>query len=343
MPRRGKAFQTMTESPRVLPALIESGEMHNGGWGEVSDFLALARAVCGTPHAGLFLTGVGWIGPERIDPADLQQVAALAQATSGESGFFETTLGTRYCAGVVLGRRLGALCVLDDPPRAPLTAQQQDLLRALGNQVARDIEQRRGLTRLEPLGQLGRGIAHDMNNVLQTIVGALNTVEKLIETDNLERAPRFLAAAMRSAHRGGELTRHLQRLARREPGGAKTIELNSLVRSQEDLIRHICGERITVQIHLTDTATEVRCDPVEIEDVLLTHVIHSSEAIPDGGTLIITSREPRTTAGRDGVFACICIHDTGTAVATGISRALSGGGWTEVEGSTVNVHLPAAP
>jgi C4-dicarboxylate-specific signal transduction histidine kinase len=146
-------------------------------------------------------------------------------------------------------------------------------------------------SKFRPLGHLAGGIAHDLNNVLQTIVGSLTTIEKLIEMDQLEKAPRFIAAAMRSAHRGGELTRHLQRLARRKSDGATTVELNSLIRSLEVLLRRICGEQITLQLELAQGTLEVNCDPDELECVLLTLVINAAQA--GTGMITIGTRDAR--------------------------------------------------
>src|SRR3569833_1113809 len=99
---------------------------------------------------------------------------------------------------------------------------ETELRRALNDLAARSVKN-------QALGHLAGGIAHDLNNVLQTIVGALTTIEKLIGMDHLERAPRFIAAALRSAQRGGELTRTLQRLARSKADGSTAVELNPLV------------------------------------------------------------------------------------------------------------------
>src|SRR4051812_29539111 len=99
---------------------------------------------------------------------------------------------------------------------------ETELRRTLDDLAARSVKSR-------VLGHLAGGIAHDLNNALQTIVGSLTTIEKLIEMDHLERAPRFIAAALRSAQRGGELTRVLQRLARPSANGSTSVELNSLV------------------------------------------------------------------------------------------------------------------
>ena len=168
-----------------------------------------------------------------------------------------------------------------------------------------DRESERQILRWRVLGRLARGIAHDMNNALQTIVGSLSTIEKLIETNSLDRTPRFIASAMRSAQRSGELNRTLQRLARREPGGSTAVEVNSLIRSLEDLFRRICGERITLRIELTETAPVVTCDPGELEDVLLTLVLDAADAISDTGGITVTSHVPDDGSVR------VCVQDDG--------------------------------
>jgi C4-dicarboxylate-specific signal transduction histidine kinase len=201
-----------------------------------------------------------------------------------------------YCAGVVLltpgGEDLGRLSVLNDQSGPALTEEQRQLLRALGERVVEHIESSRTL-RWRALGHLAGGIAHDMNNALQTIVGALSTVEKLIETDNLERTARFIDAGRRSAQRGGELARSLQRLAGRKPHGAQSVELNSLLVSMEDLLRRVCGERATLQLQLSEAAAAVTCDPGELESVLLSLAIDAVQTIVDTGELTISTDETR--------------------------------------------------
>jgi C4-dicarboxylate-specific signal transduction histidine kinase len=190
---------------------------------------------------------------------------------------------------------------------------ETELRRALDDLAARSVNSR-------ALGHLAGGISHDLNNVLQTIVGSLTTIEKLIEMDHLERAPRFIGAALRAAQRGGELTRILQRLARRPADGSTSVELNSLVLSLQDLFRRICGERITLQLNLDDRAGAVSCDPGELEAVLLTLVINATEAFDGSGAITIATREAqidlisprsfdwefaREFAGRCGGRACL--------------------------------------
>jgi len=271
------------------------------------DFVALARAICAAPVGLLRLAGGEWVGAEAVDRADLEHILSFGSArtlerasTEAQSVFFEASWDQRYCGGVVLRNGLGLLCVLDDRARAPLTDTQRDLLLALGNQLTKLSDMQRALRRLRPLGHLTRGLAHDMNNALQTIVGALNTVDKLIETDNLERTPRFMAAALRSAHRAGELTHSLQRLARREAGRATSVDVNSLISSLEDLFRRIGGERIALQIHLPDRPLVADCDPGELEETLLALVIEAAEAISDTGAIRITLRKDERS-----VYVCV--------------------------------------
>jgi C4-dicarboxylate-specific signal transduction histidine kinase len=261
-----------------------------------SDFAALARAVCSTPIGLLALVGedVAWCAGS----GDTERLVVLSQSASAETkdGFFESRAQSMYCAGVVLltaqAEDLGRLCVLNDQSGPALTEEQRELLRTLGKRVVEHIESCRTL-RWRALGHLAGGIAHDMNNALQTIVGALSTVEKLIETDDLERIARFIAAGRRSAQRGGELTRSLQRLARRKPDGVQPVELNSLLVSMEDLFRRVCGERATLQLQLSERAATVTCDPGELESVLLGFAIDAVQTIVDTGELTISTDEAR--------------------------------------------------
>jgi C4-dicarboxylate-specific signal transduction histidine kinase len=184
--------------------------------------------------------------------------------------------------------------------------------------------------KLRVLGHLAGGIAHDLNNVLQTIVGSLATLEKLIEMDHLEKAPRFLAAAVRSAHRGGELTRHLQRLARRGPDGATSVELNSLLRSLEDLLRRICGEQITLQLGLADETFEVTCEPGELECVLLTLVINAVEAAAATGVITIATRGAQVEITAPESFDCEFAKRF-------VNRY---GGEVRMQGTTVTIRFP---
>src|SRR3569833_546588 len=164
------------------------------------------------------------------------------------------------------------------------------------------------------LGHLAGGIAHDLNNALQTIVGSLTTNEKLIEMDHLEKAPRFIAAAMRAAQRGAEVTRYLLRLAPRRSDGPTTVELNSLLRSLEDLFRRICGEQIALQLELADGTLEINSDPGELECVLLTLVINAAQG--NKSTIAIATHDAQVavTAQRsfDWEFARVFANQTKT-------------------------------
>ncbi len=201
---------------------------------------------------------------------------------------------------------------------------ETELRRALRDLAARGVKYR-------PLGHLAGHIAHDLNNALQTIVGALTTIEKLIELDHLERAPRFIAAALRSAQRGGELTRILQRLAPRAAAGSSSVELNPLVLSLEDLLRRICGERFTLQLNLNKGAGAVQCDPAELEAVVLTLAINATDATDGNGAITIATHEARLDLMGPHSFDWELAKDF----------AARSGGRAYLEGTTVSLCFPA--
>jgi signal transduction histidine kinase len=203
-------------------------------------------------------------------------------------------------------------------------SSETELRRALNDLAARSVKS-------QALGHLAGGIAHDLNNVLQTIVGALTTIEKLIEMDHLERAPRFIAAALRSARRGGELTGILQRLARRKADGSTSVELNLLVRSLEDLFRRICGERIMLQLNLDERAGAVNCDPGELEAVLLTLVINATDATAETGAITIATHEAQIDLTSPHSFDWE------------FAREFAGrcGGRAYLEGTTISLSFPS--
>lgn len=193
--------------------------------------------------------------------------------------------------------------------------------------------QRELLLRWRALAALAGGIAHDMNNALQTIVGAVSTVEKLIELDHLDRAPRFLEAAMRSSQRGGELTRALQRLARYKPEGAKSVEINSLLVSMEELFRRLCGAGITLHIRPADAPATVVCDPGELESLLLNLVIDAVEEAAVTGAI--------TLATQVGESVCISISELSREPVFLQDFATRHGGRVAVEGRMMCIYLPS--
>ena len=133
---------------------------------------------------------------------------------------------------------------------------------------------------------------------------------------------------MRSARRGAELTRDLQRLAGRKSAVATPVELNSLIRSLEELLRRICGEQIHLQLELASGTLEITCDPGELECVLLTLVINAAQA--DTGTITIATHDAQVDVTAQQSFDW--------EFAKGFASRY--GGEVRMEGTTVSIQFP---
>ncbi|HCJ31152.1 MAG TPA: hybrid sensor histidine kinase/response regulator, partial [Pseudomonas sp.] len=142
--------------------------------------------------------------------------------------------------------------------------------------------------------------------------------------------PRHVDAAIASAQRAAGLTHRLLAYSRRQPLAPKTIDLNQLVDSLDDLLRRSLGERIRIRKVLADDLWLTQCDPHQIESSLLNLAINARDAMADGGTLTIETRnlnvEPSTSTtdsdAKGGDYVCLTVTDTGCGMSPDVvSRA----------------------
>lgn len=195
--------------------------------------------------------------------------------------------------------------------------------------VGRDVTQQR-LTedalrqahKMEAVGQLTGGIAHDFNNLLQGITGSLDLVQKRISQGRMTELDRFITGAMTAANRAAALTHRLLAFSRRQPLDPRTVKVNPLVASMEDLLRRTLGERIELQIELAGDLWLTRCDTNQLESALLNLAINARDAMPEGGKLTIETCNARLDEFyvaverevRAGQYVCISVTDTGTGM-----------------------------
>ena len=231
--------------------------------------------------------------------------------------------------------------------------------------------------RLETIGHLAGGIAHDVNNLLTAI---LLNADLLAERITDERLRSLAETARMSAERAGDLTRGLLAYARSQPTGPpRPVNVNVVVAQVGLLLSRMLGELIAVRIVTGDGVGMVRVDVSELESAILNLAINARDAMPRGGNLTITTGRSSGEADRDaprgdqaaGDFVVISIADDGVGMAEGIAtRAVdpffgtkgdggNGLGLTVVEdfargsgghiridstvgtGTTVHIYLPA--
>ncbi|MGH9346044.1 MAG: response regulator [Vicinamibacterales bacterium] len=149
--------------------------------------------------------------------------------------------------------------------------------------TARDAQMRQS-QRLEAVGQLAGGVAHDFNNILTAIIGFGEELrEHVASREGREHLHEVLAAADRAK----ELTRQLLAFSRRQMLQLTTLQLNAVVAELTALLQRVIGEDISLVTRLGSDLWHVRADRTQIEQVLMNLAVNARDAMPDGGLLAI--------------------------------------------------------
>jgi CheY-like chemotaxis protein len=139
---------------------------------------------------------------------------------------------------------------------------------------------------MESIGQLTAGLAHDFNNLLQVVQGNLEMMRHKLGD---ERLLRYLDNAASAAERGAKLTRQLLAFARKTRLETRPTDLNDLVNEFGDMLESTAGSRIDLQFNLRRRLPTTMVDPVHLEMALLNVLINARDAMPDGGTVVIST------------------------------------------------------
>jgi CheY-like chemotaxis protein/two-component sensor histidine kinase len=170
---------------------------------------------------------------------------------------------------------------------------------------------------MEAIGRLAAGVAHDFNNILQSISSSLEMVQDELPAGTL--AHDLTAIGLRSANRGSYLTHHLLSYARKQMLRPEVIELPALLSDLQKLLQRTLGPNIDVTMRIDPAARTLRVDPGQIQTALLNLAINASHAMPGGGMLLIESR----ALVKDGApWVTLSVTDTGTGMdAATLARA----------------------
>lgn len=170
--------------------------------------------------------------------------------------------------------------------------------------------------KMEALGQLTGGLAHDFNNILTVIIGNLEALRP--EVDSQDVATEYLQPALSAARRGSELIRGLMTFARRQSLQAQPVEMYSAVDAICRLVRRSLPERIRLTHSPVGQAIWATLDAGELENALVNLIMNARDAIEKSGTihlsvdrLCLDAQQAQQEHVKPGEYACIQIQDTG--------------------------------
>jgi len=173
--------------------------------------------------------------------------------------------------------------------------------------------------KMEAVGQLTGGLAHDFNNMLTGIVGSLELLQARLAQGRIEQLGRYVGMAQQGAQRAAALTQRLLAFSRRQTLDSKATDLTKLVAGMTELIRSTVGPGIAIETVLQKELWSTLCDPHQLENALLNLCINARDAMPEGGRLTIGTENTHLTPAQaatlpeaePGEYAVLCVADTG--------------------------------
>jgi PAS domain S-box-containing protein len=173
--------------------------------------------------------------------------------------------------------------------------------------------------KMEAVGQLTGGVAHDFNNLLTVIV---NSLDLLTRNARNPRDMRLIESAQRSAERGAKLTQQLLAFSRRQPLQPALHNPNTLIGGFETILHRACGEGVKLRLALTPQVRSISVDAPQFEAALLNLIVNARDAMPDGGSLTITTgnvtigeNEQASAEPKPGPYVSVTVEDTGSGMA----------------------------
>ncbi len=240
-------------------------------------------------------------------------------------------------------------------------------------------QQLRQSQKMQSVGQLAAGVAHDFNNILTVIQGhseLMRGTEKFTEM-GLQSIEQITLASERAA----KLTQQLLTFGRKQFMQVDLVDLNEVIRRVAQMLRRVLGENIALRVNSSPRLPNIEADPTMMEQIIMNMSVNARDAMPGGGSLIIGTHPvlvsrayvDRNPEAREGTFVCLTVTDNGTGIdsdklpllfepffttkevgkGTGLGLATVYGivkqhqGWIEVEsavskGTTFRVYLPSS-
>jgi PAS domain S-box-containing protein len=201
--------------------------------------------------------------------------------------------------------------------------------------------------KMEALGQLSGGVAHDFNNVLHVINNAVAILQGKLQGGDAD-TQRFLDMIRRNADRASSLTQRLLAFSRTQPLDPKAVDPNALVGGMADLLRQTLGESIAVETIFGTGVCDVFVDPNQLETAIINLAVNGRDAMANGGVLAITTGSASIDSAfvqqhpdvAEGAYSTIAVRDTGSGMSEEVrAKAFDPFFTTKAEGQGTGLGL----
>ena len=262
-----------------------------------------------------------------LHPDDVQRMRDThEQALASPGATFQVEYRFRHKSGAY---RFGEAVVvnhLNDPCVRAIVANHRDVsARKEAEEALRASEdQLRQAQKMEAVGRLAGGVAHDFNNVLTAIFGYTDLLLEQFSGDDPRRGD--VLEIRKSAERAAALTRQLLAFSRKQVLQPRVIDLNEIVASLEPLLLRLAGDHAELATRPNADPWKARADPGQIEQVLMNLCANARDAVPQGGRIeiatantVVTAEQAEALSGlKPGDYVLLSVSDTGTGIAESI-------------------------
>ncbi|HEX8466954.1 MAG TPA: response regulator [Allosphingosinicella sp.] len=171
--------------------------------------------------------------------------------------------------------------------------------------------------KMDAIGKLTGGIAHDFNNLLAAVLGGLGLIERRLPLE--EEHKKIIGMTRRAAEQGSELVKRLLAFARRQTLQPDAVDIRRLSATVTDLLAHTLGGLVQLEWRSEAEIWRAYADSTQLELALMNLIINARDAMPKGGSIVVTGRNAETAAGNPlglpaGEYVVLAVSDDGSGI-----------------------------
>jgi len=252
---------------------------------------------------------------EAVHPDDRERMTDIAARAIEHLAEFTDQYRITAAGGRTRTVQANGRVIVDEHGVRKLVGTVQDVTDRVGLE-----QQLRRAQKMEALGQLAGGVAHDFNNML-TVIESYSAMLLVDHAANPE-ARGDIEEIRSAARRAGALTRQLLAFSRQQVLKPCVLDINATIGDVEKMLRRLIDEHIDFRTKLDPHLDLVTADPTQVEQVLMNLVVNARDAMPDGGTLTIetsnvhldSSFAQRSATHKAGPYVMLAVSDTGSGI-----------------------------